>query len=297
MKIRGHETFPLREGWIRKGVKNILEYPRLFTDKTINPCDILGIGTNMVKSLRYWLITIGVIEEVTENNQKNQRLTPLGELINQYDKYYEEDGTLWTIHYMLAKNKEIATSWYWFFNEFMLTSFNKIIFVDELRAYLKSNYDYTCSDKTLEDDCDCLLRTYYSKDKDISPENTIRCPLTELHLIDEDDKGDSQFKEYKKIIPNKDSLPPLVVHGVICEQAKSSEVLISDLMDKPCNIAKIFNMDRSTCFYYLEQLQKDGLISISRTAGLDVIKIINKMSFEDALRHYYINISRDVINE
>ena len=51
MKIRAHETFSIRKGWIHKGVKNILVYPRLFTDKNINPCDILGIGTNMVKSL------------------------------------------------------------------------------------------------------------------------------------------------------------------------------------------------------------------------------------------------------
>ena len=52
MKIRAHETFAIRKGWLHKGVKNILINPRLFSDKEKNPCSSLGIGTNMVKALR-----------------------------------------------------------------------------------------------------------------------------------------------------------------------------------------------------------------------------------------------------
>ena len=88
-----------------KGVKNIIQNNRLFTDKEVNPCDVLGIGANMVKSLRYWLNAVGIMEEVPDGNQKVQRLTELGRLIDDRDKYFEEDGTNWVLHYQLAKMK------------------------------------------------------------------------------------------------------------------------------------------------------------------------------------------------
>ena len=120
MKIRAHETFSIRKGWIHKGVKNIVLYPRLFTDKNVNSCDILGIGTNMVKSLRYWMTAVGIMEEISEGNQKVQKITRLGEIIDKFDRFYEEEGTNWLLHYMLAKNEELATAWYWFFNVFKI---------------------------------------------------------------------------------------------------------------------------------------------------------------------------------
>ena len=161
MKIRAHETFCIRKGWLHKGVKNILEHPRLFTNKEQNPCDILGIGTNMVKALRYWMNVVGIMEEVNEGNLRIQQLTPFGALIDQYDKYYEEDGTNWAIHYMLAKNKEQATAWYWFFNVFKLNSCDKTLFVKELGEYVHTEFGVECAYNTLGDEYDCILKTYF----------------------------------------------------------------------------------------------------------------------------------------
>lgn len=295
MKIRAHETFSIRKGWIHKGVKNILVYPRLFTDKNINPCDILGIGTNMVKSLRYWMTAVGIMEEVSEGNQKVQKLTRLGEIIDEYDKYYEEDGTNWLIHYMLAKNEELATAWYWFFNIFKINSFDKQLFVRELSEFLHTEYDYDGSEKMLGDEFDCIIKTYCSKGKDVSPEDINECPLTDLHLIEISDN-----KDYKKHTPDRDAIHPLIILAVISEQAyisKKKEVLITDLLNKECNVGRIFNLDRTTCFYYLEQLQKGGYLEIVRTAGLDVIQLKQQYDFYDIIVSYYQAINGVNINE
>lgn len=289
MKIRAHETFSIRKGWIHKGVKNIIQYPRLFTDKNINPCDILGIGTNMVKSLRYWLTAVGIMEEVPSGNQKIQRLTHLGEIIDKYDRYYEEDGTNWLLHYMLAKNEELATAWYWFFNIFRINSFDKQLFVRELSEFLHTEYNYDCSEKMLGDEFDCLIKTYYSKVKDVLPEDINECPLTDLHLIEASDN-----KDYRKHTPDRDAIHPLIIFAVISEQANqlnSNEILITDLLNKECNIGKIFNLDRATCFYYLEQLQKGGYLEIVRTAGLDVIHLRKKYDFLGVVELYYKTIN------
>lgn len=294
MKIRAHETFSIRKGWIHKGVKNILLYSRLFTDKNINPCDVLGIGTNMVKSLRYWMTAVGIMEEVSEGNQKVQKLTRLGEIIDEYDRYYEEDGTNWLIHYMLAKNEELATAWYWFFNVFKINSFNKQLFVRELSEFLYTEYDYDGSEKMLGDEFDCIIKTYCSKGKDVSPEDINECPLTDLHLLEMSDN-----KDYKKHTPDRDAIHPLIILAVISEQAyisASREVLITDLLNKECNIGKIFNLDRATCFYYLEKLQKSGYLEIVRTAGLDVIQLKQQYDFYDIVESYYQAINGVNIN-
>ncbi len=285
MKIRAHETFNLRKGWLRKGVKNILNDPTLFTNKNINPCNQLGIGTNMVKSLRYWLIVTGITEEAIDKGKHIQRLTKLGELINNYDKYFEEDGTQWLIQYRLATNKNNATAWYWFFNEFNIQEFDKELFVKELDDYLEAE-GFSCSTKMLTDEYACLLNTYYSKNKEEDPEETNSCPLTSLKLIIK-----SEGNVYRKNVPDRDSIPPLIALAVIVAENKSNEINISELVDKPNSISKIFNLDRSTLFYILEALVKMDMITMPRTAGLDVVRFNEAYTFYGLVEKYYESLN------
>ena len=112
MKFRAHETFFIRKGWISKGMKYVSISPDVFISKEDNPMDVMGIGANMVKSLRYWLQAIGVTQEPS-NGKRTQALTPFGQLVFAHDKYIEEIGTLYLLHYKLASNKDMATSWYY----------------------------------------------------------------------------------------------------------------------------------------------------------------------------------------
>ncbi len=285
MKIRAHETFNLRKGWLRKGVKNILNDPTLFTNKNINTCNQLGIGTNMVKSLRYWLIATGITEEAIDKGKHIQKLTKLGELINNYDKYFEEDGTQWLIQYKLATNKDNATAWYWFFNEFNVQEFDKELFVKELDDYLEAE-EFSCSAKMLTDEYACLLNTYYSKNKEEDPEETNSCPLTSLKLIIK-----SEGSVYRKNVPARDGIPPLIALAVIVAENKSNEINISELIDKTNSISKIFNLDRSTLFYILEALVKMDMITMPRTAGLDVVRFSEVYTFDGLVEKYYKSLN------
>ena len=103
MRFRAHETFFIRKGWLSKGIKNVVADPAVFMGNSGNPMDVLGIGSNMVKSLRYWLQTVGLTTEPAYG-KKEQSLTDFGKLVKQYDPYIEELGTLWLLHYHLAKN-------------------------------------------------------------------------------------------------------------------------------------------------------------------------------------------------
>lgn len=44
---------------------------------------------------------------------------------------------------------------------------------------------------------------------------------------------------------------------------------------------------------YLERLKNKGLIDVIRTAGLDVIKIKEKLSYEECIRRYYKTLNMD----
>lgn len=58
IKLQGHEKFALREGWINKALMILPENPDAFTRK--DATDLFGIGSNMVKSLRYWMRALGL---------------------------------------------------------------------------------------------------------------------------------------------------------------------------------------------------------------------------------------------
>ena len=135
MKFRAHDTFFIRKGWLSKGMRNVKIEPAVFMGAKGNPMDILGIGANMVKALRYWLQAVKLTTEPNAG-RREQSFTPFGEIVFKNDPYIEEMGTLWFLHYMLASNKDEATAWYFFYNEFKQSEFNKEDFVKQLSNYL-----------------------------------------------------------------------------------------------------------------------------------------------------------------
>lgn len=287
MKFRAHDTFFIRKGWLNKGLRNVNADPGVFMGAKGNPMDKLGIGANMVKALRYWLQAVRLTSEPA-SGRKEQNFTELGRVIFDNDPYIEEMGTLWLLHYQLVSNKDDATAWYYFFNEFKASEFTKEDFVKQL-----SNYVRMCgedvAEKSLEDDYTCIINTYVSRMKSnpakVQPESNIDCPFGELGLIDIANKKE---KVYRKITPKKDLLHPLIVLAVILDQANGAdEIKISSLQNDPCNVGKVFNLDVITLTALLYKIELLGYIKVVRTAGLDVIRIIKEVSFIECVRDYY----------
>ena len=293
MKFRAHETFFIRKGWLNKGMKYVNAKPDVFVDKEENPMDVLGIGSNMVKALRYWLQAVGLTQEPA-HGRRVQAFTDLGRSIFNSDRYIEELGTLYLLHYKLASNKSEATAWYYFFNEFTMSEFTKDDFVSAIQNYvLMSEEDASVALRSINDDFSCIINTYLPRYKSnpskISPENNIDCPFGELGLIDILNK---EKKIYKKSIPTPDSFNPWVVLAVIVDQsAGRTEIGLNELLTAHCNIGRVFNLDAITMLDVLHQIEKLGEIKIIRTAGLDIIRILNQHSFQECVDIYYANIA------
>jgi len=292
MKFRAHDTFFIRKGWLNKGMRNVNKDPAVFMGTNGNPMDILGIGANMVKALRYWLQAVNLTSE-PNSGKREQSFTAFGRVVFENDPYIEEMGTLWLLHYQLAKNKDEATAWYYFFNEFKPSEFTKEDFVKQLSNYIRINGEEV-SERSLEDDYNCIINTYVPRIKSspekVQPESNIDCPLGELGLIDISNKKE---KIYKKSVPKKDTIHPLVLLAVILDQANGeTSIKISSIQNDPCNAGKIFNLDIIALTALLYKIELLGYIKVVRTAGLDVIRIEKPMSFLECLQEYYDSINK-----
>ena len=294
MKFRGHETFFIRKGWLYKGMSNIVREPGVFQGVAGNPMDVLGIGANMVKSLRYWLTTTQLTSE-PKTGKKNQFLTELGKIIYENDAYMEEIGSIWLVHYMLAINMDDATSWYIFFNEFNKTEFTVEDFHSAVVKYVRMQEDVSVpSDRAIDDDFTCLMNTYVPRIKlnpaKVHPESNIDCPLGELGLVDVINKREGV---YKKSVPKLDMLPQMILLSAIVNGADGNkEIRISSLQNDKFQIGKIFNLDSITLINALYRLETTGLIKVIRTAGLDIIRIETDMNFLDCVKAYYAELNQ-----
>lgn len=296
MKFKGHETFFIRKGWLSKGMKNIKANPILFVDKENNPMDELGLGSNMVKSLRYWLTATGLTEEEIVNKKRQQKLTSdFGQIIFENDRYLEEIGTLHLIQYKLACNKDDATSWFYFFNKFNMTEFTREDFIVEINKFLKEENAVLPATSSLSDDFNCIVNTYLprykSQNKELNPENNIDCPLGELNLIDIVNKKKG-IVFYKKSCPLMSSFNPWIILAIINDNAQGkTEIKLNDLLTAERNIGKIFNLDSTKMLELLHEIEKRELLKIIRTSGLDVIQLKKSYSFEECVKNYYKEIA------
>lgn len=301
MKFKAHQTFAIRKGWLGKGLRGIesFNHSLLMPSCSREAMDELGLGSNQVVALRYWLETMGLI---TRTNNREHKLTELGHLVFDNDPYTEEIGTLWALHCNLASEQAAAASWYFFFNVFKMNVFSKDDFTHAIERYIFNNNDKTKVALTsLDSDFSCILSTYIPHDRtsgrQVSPESVIDCPLGELGLVDVDDR---LAKTYRKKAANLSTLPSLLVLYAICplraqlkvrNEMMGNEVKLETLLDGPKMPGRVYNLDSVALLTKLYELESDGLLRISRTAGMDVVRISDpNMTKEDCLASYYERI-------
>lgn len=277
MKLKGHEKFPLREGWLNKGIRGVQKNAKVFTSN--DGPDILGVGTNMVKSIRYWMQSFMLIEE---NPKEGVALSGIGKLVEQYDLYLEDYFSLWILHSCIAKNDDRATVWYLFFNKCAAEEFKK----DELFDVLKKElivYAGTDSfpDSSLKDDIDVLLNMYGKNNSDDDPEDKNKSPFAVLGLVKKE--KDVYYKQQPDIRKFNEKV-------VLYELALLLEGRDTVSIDTVFEVVKgIYHLNRVTLNSILDRLENMGYVRVDRTAGLDVIYPVNVGKANEVIEEYYSN--------
>ena len=287
----GHETFPFRYTWLKKGVDAVTKDSSVFTSDRATIT--LGVGKNMVRSIRHWCTAAGLIRAKSDRTRFEP--TTLGSAIfadDGFDPYLEDTATLWLIHAQLAANANRATTWYWAFGVFAQSDFRKERFSSELLDWSERNGANRISENSIKRDVDCFLRTYVPSrlTKTTILEETFNCPLVELDLIsDSSDETTYQFHRGPK-----DSLPTEVFVAALSQFWESqfadrNSLALGEIAYSPKSPGKIFKLDIDSIVQYLEDVETltDGALRYDETAGLKQVYRDRKIDPIGLLHRYY----------
>jgi len=195
-QFSGHETFPLRYGWLKKAFDAVNTSGDTSCNKAIFLDDAaiarFGLGKNMVASMRHWAIAAGILHDDKRQNViaptvLGQKLFGTGDL----DPYLEHPTSLWLLHWQIAGHTD-KTTWYWSFNNYPEISFERERLVKGLEKVSRDCAWKRTATTTVKRDVECFVRTYVARHTSArgSHEDTLESPLAELGLIKATGKKD-----------------------------------------------------------------------------------------------------------
>lgn len=297
----GHQTFPFRYTWLKKGVDAVIKKSTIFSsdDAYVD----LGVGKNMVSSIRHWCMVAGLLE-IKDKQRGELKPTTLSEDIfseDGFDPYLEDPATLWLIHWKIATQKEQATAWYWAFNICRENRFIRSKFIADLYDWTQQEYNRghekpkklkSISENTLQRDVNCFIRTYcQSRHQETVVEESFDCPLVQLNLIKEvSDKDGYEFQRGEKRTLPLEMVAATLVAFWDAQKSDRDTLSFSDIMHAPLSPGRIFRLDEDTLTMYLENLDQftNGILRYDETANIkQVYRTKDKINPMDYLGQYY----------
>jgi len=254
----GHETFSFRYSWLKKGLDGLMADPEVFQreDAIVR----LGVGKNMVTSIRHWCMAARVAEEKPNNHSRLLQPTSFGVRLladNGWDPFLEDDGTLWLIHWNLASAGTRAATWYWAFNRYHEYAFTREAMTESLSRTIQTLGWAGISKSTIKRDVDCFVHTYLSpRQNKTSSSDSIECPLTNLDILLQEPDGERlRFR-----VGPKPSLPTAVFAYALLEfynqgYAGRNTIDLREIMRSEGSPALIFKLDEESVLDYLDNLK------------------------------------------
>lgn len=281
-QFSGHETFPLRYGWLKKAFDAVFtnesnpnNNKSVFLDD--NAIAAFGVGKNMVASMRHWATSAGFI------HKNGMQTTALGKLIfetNGLDPYLEYPSTLWLIHWFLCGHPE-KTTWFWVFNHFYSESFERDHLVSGLEKLAKERSWNKVASATAKRDVECFVRTYAAKSttNKASYEDVLECPLVELGLIKPIGKRDG----FRLVRGSKSSLDIGVFLFALIDfwerfSPNTNTLSFEAIAHEPGSPGRVFLLNENDLFDYFVDIQDktNEVFRWSETAGLKQVIRLNK---------------------
>ena len=195
----GHETFPLRQMWLKKAFDQAIDgrisKTAFVADKAIAD---FGVGKNMVASIRHWTLACGAM---FEDGDGFRFCSLAAEILRDdgLDPYAESPSTAWLAHWQLAGRCIRSTTWYWLFNHVTAPTFTRQELEDPLARYARElDPKHRLASATISRDLETCLRGYAPRAASGSPEDFAEPLLGELGLLQEVHKGQYAFRRGPK---------------------------------------------------------------------------------------------------
>ncbi|WED22809.1 DUF4007 family protein [Vibrio sp. JC009] len=310
LKFSGHQTFPLRYGWIYKIIQEVKAGRSISSKEMIDKQMVyMGVGKNMVLSIRHWIKTLGLVTSSKEQAQDFE-LTPLAEKLfvgtkeePAYDEFMDKVGTVWLIHWLsqsISPSKFELNTPRWFFNFYNGVRCDKQQIAADINAALEQG-GREVTEATLKKDIDCFLQTYSVKSSSKGSkvnEDSFTSPFTELGLLEQVDA-----KSYVAELSTRKSLPVEVFAYALIDFIKKKHNVKVDSQERTFSFdsllkdvgspGKVFRLTEQGLSEKLDELQKlsEGMLAWTDTQGLRQLRHefedISTVSPEMYLESYY----------
>jgi len=275
----GHESFPCKTLWLKKG------YDFVVQGKDFNRPEAviyLGVGKNMVASIRYWLRVFGLCE----GDQPTWLGNYLFDDANGKDKYIEDMATLWLLHFHLVFN-QFATLYHTVFCDYQKghTQFDR----DQIATYVKlemieADKQSTYNENTVRKDIAVLMQNYALPRKAQSNED-FSSMLIDLDLIRQTAEGKGYYFniEGKRKVEKEIFLYALLM---LKEREGDNTLSYDTIQDE---IGLTFCMQDIETIEMLKLLSKDysQYVSYNDNAGIRIVQFTNDLNKERVLNDYY----------
>lgn len=272
LNFSGHETFPLRQTWLKK-IVGIAEKQLIDKKKFTDPLLLaeLGVGKNMLSSMKYWATVCGVIAEY---DKSNFCVTDLGSKLfsdDGLDPYSESLTTTWLLHWMVASRGHRATTIYFLFNKLNSHKFRKKDLVLGLEDLIESK-NKKISATTLGHDIDTILRSYAVKlgKEVINPEDLTEPIFGELSLINQEEDGDFSFNRGYKESLNEFLFAFCLLDFWEQSQSFANTLSLDRIAYEEGSPGRVFKLDENSVIEKLLSLEElsGGKIIWSNIAGI-----------------------------
>ena len=275
----GHESFPCKTLWLKKG------YDFVVHDKDFNNPEAvidLGVGKNMVASIRYWLKVFGLCQ--------NDQPTWIGNYLfnneDGRDPYMEDLATLWILHFHLVFNQD-ATLYNLFFCGYQKghTQFEREQIVTYVKLnMIEANKQTVFNENTVKKDVSVLIQNYalprkYQSNEDFSS------LLIDLDLIRQNTEGKGYYVNIdgKRKVAKEIFMYALLV---LKEQEGDNTISYDTVQDK---VGLTFCMQDYETIEMLKLLANEysDYISYNDNAGIRMIQFTKNLGKEQVLNDYY----------
>lgn len=276
----GHETFPCRNLWLKKGYDFSVDGDFNAPDAVV----ILGVGKNMVSSIRYWLKVFGM----TKDDQPSELAQHLFE-DDGWDPYCEDELTLWLLHYQLVKTGE-ASLYKIVFQDYQRR--NREFDKQQLQNFLESackRDGYEVNSSTLAKDINVLLQNYVYPENVTDPEKCANL-LMNLHLIRfigremRINERNAEIYGFADVKP--EDVPEEVILYALLDFGSQEKTLSNDVLS---DIALTFCMSMNHLVKVLGQIAQryPDYITYTDNSGIRNVHIADDVNAIVVLENYY----------
>lgn len=182
-----HETFHPRFGWFRKSFVAAATDPAIFNDSEATVR--LGVGKNMVRSLRFWGTASHLLveEAVDGTRQRNTLPTNVATALLQpggLDPYMEQTATWWWLHWLLTGPDCRLPVWWMIIHDLPIVELDEAILLQACTQTIETSTWNTPHESSIAKDISVFVRTYGDTSSTRGKfDDQFGCPLRDLKLL------------------------------------------------------------------------------------------------------------------